>query len=222
MPGGSILGRGWERGLEIEREVGTEGSSWSLSGNWDEEVEMRSWSVGEDGNRTRAAWRVTDKLGGEMKISVCNHLSQHFYSREASTQGPWPLWEGGTLPDFSTEIQPGFLGLLLLANCCRLPGQSASSPPSPYKIMTLSHYGQLCCSLKGQKAGKTLEMWALLRKNHHHRLQCVSILPNYFQWCEDPEKSKCFLQTLWKGGILIFPCGFTSRIETLFSWNQNY
>lgn len=33
MPGGSILGRGWERGLEIEREVGTEGSSWSLSGN---------------------------------------------------------------------------------------------------------------------------------------------------------------------------------------------
>lgn len=133
MPGGSIVGRGWERGLEIEREVGTEGSSWSLSGNWDEEVEMRSWSAGEDGNRTRAAWRVTDKLGGETKISVCNHLNRHFYRREASTRGPWPLWEGGTLPDFSTEIQPRFLGLLLLANCCRLPGQSASSPPSPYK-----------------------------------------------------------------------------------------
>lgn len=77
--------RGWKRGLEIERKVGTEGSSWWLSGNWDEgETRWRwgSWSVGEAGTGQGQAQRVMGKLGGEKNISAWNCLSQCFHVRK--------------------------------------------------------------------------------------------------------------------------------------------
>lgn len=128
-------------------------------------------------------------------------------------QGTLTPLRRGTLSIFSSEVQPG----LLLANCCRIPGQSVCllALYSIYKNDTFQLQTVLLLSQgaggrqDSRDVGLAEQKPPQLTPVHVQSVKLFSVI--WKAW------DICFLQTFWNGKILFFLCVFTSCIETYFS-----